>query len=283
MPIMTKPNSIAKDAINTFSLDKSALGACASVVADSWFSQQSNWKKVRVNYLSTLGRQFITVVFDATKASPTGVFYAVSPCRENFEIFSLEIEDFNNDKFRVNLNDVVKSEFSIAFGPVFAWDTGDLSKYTLGANGAVSTAVNNAGAIYSDAVKLTSPGSQSFSFEVKFNGYMLNSYTYDWQDTTSVGFVSGTDLNYSSLCIRFDGTNNPKVRILSGETYRIADYGAGYLNAGENTIKFSCVNNQYSITVNGFTFNIGGVGFGSVRPFVRLYKAGESITSTKIV
>lgn len=134
MPIITKPNSIVKDAVNTFTLDKSALGALSIVSGDAWFSQQANWKKVRVNYFSTVGRQFSTVVFDATKASPTGVFYVSSPVRDNFDVFSVVIEDFNRDMLRIDASLLTKAEFSIDFGPVSLYTRNFSSPNTATAN-----------------------------------------------------------------------------------------------------------------------------------------------------
>ena len=115
MPIITKPNTISKGTPATFTLDKSALAALSIVSGDAWFSQQSNWKRVRVTYYSTAGKQFESVVFDATQASPTGTFLVAAPARDNFEVFSIVIEDFNHDMLKIDSSLLTKSEFSIAF------------------------------------------------------------------------------------------------------------------------------------------------------------------------
>lgn len=116
MPIITKPGSVVKDTANSFSLSKSSLAALSIVSSDAWFSQQSNWKKVRVNYISSVGNQFISVIFDATQANPTGTFYAMSPCRDNFEVFNIVIEDFNRGSLKIDSSLLTKSEFAVSFG-----------------------------------------------------------------------------------------------------------------------------------------------------------------------
>lgn len=129
MPIITKPGSVVKDTANSFSLSKSSLAALSVVSSDAWFSQTSNWKKVRVNYISSVGNQFISVIFDATQANPTGTFYAMSPCRDNFEVFNIVIEDFNRGSLKIDSSLLNKSEFSVSFGsaPVSAVFTRDFS------------------------------------------------------------------------------------------------------------------------------------------------------------
>jgi hypothetical protein len=124
MPIITKSSPIAKDAPITFTLDKAALAALPVVVADAWFADDANWKKVILNYGSTLGNEMITVSFDATLATPTSSFLAISPSRDVFDIISITIQDFNQGTLRIPTSSLNQAEFVVDFNaaPVSLWD-----------------------------------------------------------------------------------------------------------------------------------------------------------------
>jgi hypothetical protein len=124
MPIITKSSPIAKDAPITFTLDKVALAALPVVVADAWFADTANWKKVILTYGSTLGNEMIAVSFDATILTPTGSFLAVSPARDVFDIISITIQDFNQGTLRVPTSSLNQAEFVVDFNaaPVSLWD-----------------------------------------------------------------------------------------------------------------------------------------------------------------
>jgi hypothetical protein len=122
MPIITKSSPIAKDAPITFTLDKAALAALPVVVADAWFADTANWKKVILNYGSTLGNEMIVVSFDATLATPTSSFLAISPARDVFDIISITIQDFNQGTLRVPTSSLDQAEFVVDFNASFNWN-----------------------------------------------------------------------------------------------------------------------------------------------------------------
>jgi hypothetical protein len=124
MPIITKSSPIAKDAPITFTLDKAALAALPVVVADAWFADDANWKKVILNYGSSLGNEMIVVSFDATLATPTSSFLAISPSRDVFDIISITIQDFNQGTLRIPTSSLNQAEFVVDFNaaPVSLWD-----------------------------------------------------------------------------------------------------------------------------------------------------------------
>jgi len=66
MPIITKPSTIDKNSPAEISLDKAALAAVSSVVADDYFSDSDNWKEVLIYYRSSTGNQREILKFNAT-------------------------------------------------------------------------------------------------------------------------------------------------------------------------------------------------------------------------
>jgi hypothetical protein len=116
MPIITKPASIQKGVAASFSLDKATLAAVASVAADSYYSNQSNWQRVSLYYSSAsagVGAQVEVVIFDATQSSPTANFVASSTARTQYNIAQIVIRDFDNGCFVVPRSQLTTSEFDI--------------------------------------------------------------------------------------------------------------------------------------------------------------------------
>lgn len=116
MPIITKPASIQKGVAASFSLDKATLAAVASVGADSYYSNQSNWQRVSLYYSSAsagVGAQVEVVIFDATQSSPTANFLASSTARTQYNIAQIVIRDFDNGCFVVPRSQLTTSEFDI--------------------------------------------------------------------------------------------------------------------------------------------------------------------------
>lgn len=113
MPIITKPVSIQKNVPASFSLDKSALAAVPSVVADSYFSDSSNWSKVLLFYKSSVGNQKEVIKFDATQPSPTADFLASEKARDIFQIQKIIITDFDNGNFEVPRTQLTVADFDV--------------------------------------------------------------------------------------------------------------------------------------------------------------------------
>lgn len=115
MAIITKPaGGILKGVPASISLSKSELSALSIIVADSYFSNTSNWNKVILKYRSSTGKQYETVQFDATLSSPTGNFLVSIKARDAFEIQTIEIHDFDNDIFIVPRSALNVADFDVA-------------------------------------------------------------------------------------------------------------------------------------------------------------------------
>jgi hypothetical protein len=146
MPIITKPSSIEKDVPATFTLDKAVLAALPIVVANSWFSDTANWKKVLINYKSTSDNERIIVQFDATQPSPTSSFLAIAPSKDVFEVSSIYIIDFNYGALSVPASSLDQEEFIVDFSVAppeyIVWD-----------NLYQGAATNSTGKLYKGAAK----------------------------------------------------------------------------------------------------------------------------------
>jgi len=114
MAIITKPaGGILKGVPASISLSKSELSALPLIIADSYFSNASNWNKVILKYRSSSGKQYETVQFDATLSSPTGNFLVSIKARDAFEIQTIEIHDFDNDIFIVPRSALNVADFDV--------------------------------------------------------------------------------------------------------------------------------------------------------------------------
>lgn len=117
MPIITKPATITKNSAAQFTLSKSSLAAVASVAADSYFSNISNWANVILYYKSNPGNQQEILSFDATLASPTADFLASLKSRNVFEVQQILIKDFDGGYFRVARSELNTAEFDVDMNP----------------------------------------------------------------------------------------------------------------------------------------------------------------------
>jgi hypothetical protein len=116
MAILTKP-SVSKGTVATFTLNKTELAQITSVTANTYFSNSSNWKKVKVHYISLIGNQREVVVFDATETTPSAQFLVSLKARSNFEVKHIIIEDFDGGIFKINRSELANpvSDFDISF------------------------------------------------------------------------------------------------------------------------------------------------------------------------
>jgi hypothetical protein len=125
MPIITKPSSIEKGTSASFSLDKSALAAVASVAADSYYSQSSNWKEVFLYYKSSTGNQRKMLKFNAELSSPTANFLASEKARDIFQVQKIVIMDFDGGSILIPRSQLTVAEFDVDMGgpaPVVSLD-----------------------------------------------------------------------------------------------------------------------------------------------------------------
>ena len=115
MTIITKPSAIDKGVENVITLNKADLASDTKVVADSYYSDQNNWKNVYITYKTPEG-QVNDVIFDASEASPTGSFNPSLKARDTWEVQSVTIQDFDNGSLKLLRGDLTVAEFDIALG-----------------------------------------------------------------------------------------------------------------------------------------------------------------------
>jgi len=116
MPILTKNETPTKGQKAEFQLDKAALAALSSVSSDIYFSDMTNWNQVELVYVSPVGRQRKVVKFDATQATPVGVFFASLKAKNDFQIQYIMINDFDGGEFKINRSELTVAEFDIDMG-----------------------------------------------------------------------------------------------------------------------------------------------------------------------
>jgi hypothetical protein len=111
MAILTKP-AVTKGAAASFTLTKADLAAVSSVAADTYYSDVSNWKLVRMMYRSVEGNQREVVLFDVSQVGATaaGQFSVSDKARNLFEIAKIVIEDFDGGMFQVERAELADPE-----------------------------------------------------------------------------------------------------------------------------------------------------------------------------
>ena len=116
MAIITKGSNLEKGNEVEFTLNITDLLAHASVSGDAYFSDQSNWDKVFINYGSQ-GHQKEILIFKnvdsgATSTANFGVF---SGARDAFEVQSIIIMDKQGGYLHVKRSDLVVADFDVDF------------------------------------------------------------------------------------------------------------------------------------------------------------------------
>ena len=115
MAIITKGSSVEKGNEVEFTLNITDLLAHASVSGDAYFSVQSNWDKVFINYASE-GYQKEILIFDGVDSGTSSAtnFSVSLNARDVFEISSVIILDKEDDYLKINRADLA-GEFDITF------------------------------------------------------------------------------------------------------------------------------------------------------------------------
>lgn len=138
MAIITKP-TISKGQANEFDLSKSELAAVSKVVNDSYFSDQTNWYKVIIEYKSTEGNQHEMMIFDASEASPKGNFEVSEKARDDWEVQSVKIMDFDGGYLKLERGDLTVADFDILLSAIVGsvlqenssyWSAGNWQAYS---------------------------------------------------------------------------------------------------------------------------------------------------------
>lgn len=113
MTIITKPSLVTKNEAAQFTLNKAELSNHASVVANTYFHDTTNWKEVLMKFTSTSGNQIEVLVFDATLASPTANFLVSEHARNGFEINHITIMDHDGGSLHIGQMDLNLPDFDV--------------------------------------------------------------------------------------------------------------------------------------------------------------------------
>jgi hypothetical protein len=115
MSIISKPGTILKDQDNIFGLNKATLAGETKVSTDPYFSDQANWNRVIVAYLTDVGNQVEFVSFDATLGSPTANFRVSAKARDLWQVDALIIKDFDGGYLRFERDELTTADFDVDF------------------------------------------------------------------------------------------------------------------------------------------------------------------------
>ena len=88
------------------SLNKTALFSLPSIVADTYFSSQSNVSRARFIYRSVEGNQEKSLIFKIEQATPTNLLHFSNHSRNQFVLKEIELHDFDGGQFRVPVQEV---------------------------------------------------------------------------------------------------------------------------------------------------------------------------------
>lgn len=239
MAILTKP-TISKGQANEFDLSKSDLAAVSKVVNDSYFSDQANWSKVIVEYKSAEGNQHEMVIFDASEASPKANFEISEKARDNWEVQSVKIMDFDGGYLKLNRGDLTVEDFDIVLGSVGGGVAGWSTSYyastaiTLSNSNFTATIDNNSGQgaiMYADN-QIDYNGSEKVYKEITANH--RQNFTY-----ITVGMRV-----FNTVPSDFSLSNSAKFDSLSDEVAEL------YWEAASSSIRYS-INNGTSFSAGG--------------------------------
>ena len=114
MAIITKGSNLEKGSEVEFTLNITDLLAHASVSGDAYFSDQSKWKRVFINYGSQ-GHQKEILIFKNVDSGATSVanFGVFSDARDTFEVQSIIIMDKQGGYLCIKRSDLVAADFDV--------------------------------------------------------------------------------------------------------------------------------------------------------------------------
>jgi hypothetical protein len=286
MPIIGKPVEILKNQDNIFTLDKVALGNESKVSSDPYFSDQANWKKVFVAYLTDVGNQVEFVDFDATLGSPTGNFRVSDKARDLWQVDALIIQDFDGGYLRFERSELTTAEFDVDFGagpaPSFQYRNAILDgTQTIGQLGSVINAGNNLSTFtYAAWVYLDSNGNTDFENEIM--NINSNTGTEKMYLTTEVDKTLkmrvGSTLNYRSVPIQYD-----QWVFIAVTFHSLLNSYTVYCNGQSNVLTYSTdMSNRGAQPIALYSNKITSYGFNGKVANTFLWYEGSAITKTDL-
>ena len=200
MAIITK-GAVNKNQVSIFQLNK---GDLELIVEDPYFSDPTNWKRVRVCYTSSEGNQREVVVFDATEEVPTGEFLVSDKARDEFLVRKIVIEDFDGGSLDIFRDELNEAEFDVLFGVISGVISGAISLWGQNESGQLGSvsAVNQAGFAVSNTLVNPLVGFSDFkqlSMGSNFSvGLRSNGEIWAWGANLSGQLGDGTTVTKNS-------------------------------------------------------------------------------------
>jgi hypothetical protein len=114
MSILNKA-PVLKGVASQFSINKSELLSLPIVQADDYFSEPLNWNLIKVVYMSSEGKQYEIVEFDAKIQTPVGNFLVSDKARDLFQVQKVVIFDFDNGFLEIQRSQLTVAEWDIDF------------------------------------------------------------------------------------------------------------------------------------------------------------------------
>jgi hypothetical protein len=97
MALLNGITGLQKGVVATVTLDKTTLFGLSGVLADDWFSSQTNVKSVRIMYKSTQGNQKKAFTFNLAEATPSCQILFSIKARSSFEVEKIVLIDYEKD------------------------------------------------------------------------------------------------------------------------------------------------------------------------------------------
>ena len=110
MPIITKAGTPVKGSSTQFTLSKPDL---LLLISDVYYSDDTNWKSVQLNYRSSVGKQSTAVKFDPAASPCVGNFSVSSRARDVFQIHEIVIKDFDGGTLKISRADLIVADFDV--------------------------------------------------------------------------------------------------------------------------------------------------------------------------
>jgi hypothetical protein len=237
--IITKP-TIEKGTPALITLNKVELEAHPLVTSNPYFSDSTRWRRVEIIYISSPGNQSKDVKFDVSgvNPTPTGSILFSLKARDEFQVESLLIVDYDNGILQIPRESLNSADFDISLIEYINWNL---------TNGPTT---NSVGAV------LTNPSSQNWFYMMKSStGYSSDfevNYLFEGADCLEigVGMADNTTLGVFTGSVAMINRSGTYFEInTNGDTWLPGQYS--FNAAGTNTIKFSRIGSTVTVYLNG--------------------------------
>lgn len=111
MAILTK-TAVTKGTPANFSLNKTELSSLSSFSSNLYFSNTSNWKSVKLCYVSE-NKQREVVVFNAIETTPQSKFLVSEKADNSFQIRKIIVQDFDGGYYEIARNQLTQNDLEV--------------------------------------------------------------------------------------------------------------------------------------------------------------------------